>query len=66
MSVEQINVNPFKGEEFVSASKDCSFAIWNMTSSSEPIWAAANAEQVPMMGVSYHSQNPNLLLAAPL
>jgi histone-binding protein RBBP4 len=65
MSTEGLSVSPFDPEEFVSCSKDSSFAMWTMTES-EPIFAAVNEASYPMMAVQYHSQNPSLLLAAPL
>ncbi|EFC45283.1 predicted protein [Naegleria gruberi] len=65
MSVEDVSVSPFNGNEFVSCSKDSSFAIWDIAES-EPIFSANNESSFPMLGVTYHSQNPSLLLAAPL
>lgn len=65
MSIEDLAVSPFDPEEFVSCSKDSTFAVWT-TTESEPVWAASNDANLPMVGVSYHPQNPSLLLAAPL
>lgn len=65
MSVEDLAVSPFDAEEFVSCSKDSTFAVWTATES-EPVWAASNNASMPMVGVAYHPQNPSMLLAAPL
>ena len=55
MSAEGIDVSPFDGEEFVSCSKDSSFAIWTM-SESEPIFAATNDAAFPVLaGVRKYS-----------
>lgn len=60
-----MDVSPFDGNEFVSCSKDSSFAVWGVTES-EPVFTENNEGMFPMLGVQYHSQNPSLLLAAPL
>ncbi|KAL0483928.1 MSI2, partial [Acrasis kona] len=65
MSAEDLSTSPFDSEEFVSCSKDSSFAMWTMTES-EPIFTAVNEASYPMLGVTYHPQNPSLLIAAPL
>jgi WD40 repeat protein len=65
MSVEGLEVSPFDGEEFISCSKDSSFAIWNIANS-EPIFAATNEASFPVLATQYHPQNPSLFVAAPL
>ena len=65
MSVEEINTSPFDGEEFISCSKDSSFALWTMTES-EPIFSSVNKSSFPVMSAQYHPQNSSLLLVAPL
>jgi WD40 repeat protein len=65
MSLEDLQTSPFDGEEFVTCSKDCSFAIWNV-SNNEPIFTHKNEEKIPSLSVQYHPQNESLLFLAPL
>eukprot|EP00761_Pharyngomonas_kirbyi_P010202 gb/GECH01010220.1/.p1 GENE.gb/GECH01010220.1/~~gb/GECH01010220.1/.p1 ORF type:complete len:300 (+),score=65.38 gb/GECH01010220.1/:1-900(+) len=65
MEVEDLSISPFDGEEFLSCSKDSSFALWNIADS-EPLFAATNESKTPMISVMHHNQNPELFFAAPL
>lgn len=65
MSAEDVQVSPFDGEEFLSCSKDSSFALWTMTQS-EPIFASTNEASFPFLSSQYHPQNPSLFVAAPM
>jgi WD40 repeat protein len=65
MSVESLDYSPFDGEEFISCSKDSSFAIWKLTES-EPVFAATNDASFPVLSTQYHPQNSSLMIAAPL
>jgi len=65
MSIEDLKTDPFNGDEFISCSKDSTFAIWNI-SESEPLNAFTNDSSIPILSVEYHPSNPSLFFVAPL
>ncbi len=65
MATEDVQISPFDGEEFLSCSKDSSFALWSMTES-EPVFASMNESSFPFLASQFHPQNPSLFITAPM